>query len=91
MDTFTKDPAEVLDYTVDFALQLAEDGGDTISAHVVTPPAGITKMTDSHTTTAITAWLSAGTAGTNYPIVYRATTTAGRVYERTIQVKVRNR
>lgn len=90
MKTVAKDPSEVLDYTLDLTAPLTLDD-DTISAHTVTVPTGITKTSDSHSDTEVVAWLSGGTHGTNYPVIYQATTVGGRVYERTIEVRVRNR
>lgn len=90
MKAVAKDPNEVLDFTLDLSLPLTLDV-DTITAHTVTAPAGITLDSDTATTTSITAWLSGGTHGVDYPVVYQATTAGGRTYERTIEVRVRNR
>lgn len=90
MKAVVKDPAEVLDFTLDLAAPLTLDV-DEISAHTVTVPTGITLDSSTATTTAVTAWLSDGVHGVDYPVVYQATTTGGRTYERTIMVRVRNR
>lgn len=90
MKAVAKDPNELLDYTLDLTLPLTVDV-DTIASHIVTAPTGITKVTDTHSTMMVTAWLSGGTHGANYPVVYQATTAGGRIYERTIEVRVRNR
>jgi hypothetical protein len=91
LKTFTKDPAAVLDYTVDWD---ADDwlGSDTITGTPVwTLPSGITLASQSNTTTTATAWLSGGTANTDYDVACKITTTAGRTDERTIRIQVRNR
>lgn len=89
--TAIKDPAAVLDYTLDWD---AEDwlGADTITGTPVwTVPSGLTKDSQSNTTTTATAWLSGGTADQDYDVACKITTTAGRTDERTIRIQVRNR
>lgn len=85
---FSKDPAAVLDYTVDWSAWL---GTDTISASTWTVPTGITKVTDNYTPTTATAWFSGGTLGKSYAIVHRVTTLGGRTDERTITLFLENR
>lgn len=87
MSTYTKDPDEVLDYQFNWATWL---GTDTISTSTVTVEPGITKDSDSNTTTAATVWLSGGTAGANYTITNEITTAGGRTKEATILIKVRS-
>lgn len=85
---FTKDPSAVLDYAVDWATWLDED---TISASTWTVPAGITKDSDTFTTTTATVWLSGGTAGSHYTLTNRIVTTGGRTDERSIIIAVMDR
>jgi len=87
-ETFAKDPDAVLDYQVDWSDWLDTD---TISTSTWTVPTGITKDSDTNTTTAATIWLSGGTAGTSYNIVNHIVTAAGREDDRTIIIKVRER
>jgi len=89
MTKFTKDPQAVLDYAFDWSAWLA--AGETITAHTVTPPTGIT--VDSHAEAAgvVTAWLSGGTAGVVYRIVCHITTSAARQDDRTITIAVQDR
>lgn len=54
---FTKDPQAVLDYNVDWSTWL---GTDTIASSVWTVEAGLTKDSDSKTTTIATVMLSGG-------------------------------
>ena len=82
---FIKDPDSVLDYQINWATWL---GSDTISTSTWTVPTGITKVTDSNTTTTATIWLSGGTAGTEYDLTDRIVTAGGRTADRTITVKV---
>lgn len=84
-----KDAEAVLDYTVDWSTWL---GADTISG---TPtwnvPTGLTKDSQSNTTTAATAWLSGGTAGVDYMVECKIVTAGGRTDERSIEIRVRER
>lgn len=86
VDVDPKDPDAVLDYVVNWATWL---DGDTISTSAFTVPAGITKDSESNTTTTATVWLSGGTAGTWYAILNRITTAAGRTNDQTIYVQVK--
>lgn len=85
-DVFEKDPDEVLDYVRDWATDLA---GDTIATSVWVVPAGITKNSDSHTTTTATIWLQGGTLDTDYALVNRITTAGGRTFDKTLRILIR--
>ena len=82
---FTKDPEAVLDYGIDWD---AHDwlGADTISTSTWTVPSGITKVTDSKTTTTTTIWLSGGTAGETYPVKDHIVTAGGRAEDCTLTI-----
>lgn len=82
-----KDPDAILDYTANWATWL---DGDTISTSTWTVPSGITKVTDSNTTTTATIWLSGGTAGEKYEIKNTITTAGGRKDERTFKLTVKD-
>ena len=92
MEWFTKDPNAVLDYTIDWSRWL---GTDTIlttpSGTAWTVPTGITKVSDSKTTTTATVWLSGGTAGTDYTVTCRISTVGGRIDDCSIKIQVRER
>jgi hypothetical protein len=85
---FVKDPQAVLDYQWNWAAWLAV--GETISSHTVTVATGITLDSSTATGTAVTAWISGGTAG-EYRVGCRIVTTAGRTDERGITITVRDR
>jgi hypothetical protein len=94
--TARKDPDAVLDYTIDWNASAASGGpwlvtGDTIKTSVWVVPAGITKVSDTKSTTVTTVWLSGGTAGETYDIVNRITTDGGRTDDRTIRIIVEER
>lgn len=84
--TFTKDPDATLDYTVDWSDWL--DTGETISSSSFSVPSGITKASESNTTTSATVWLSGGTKWTTYTVTNEVTTTAGRTDQRSFDVRV---
>lgn len=86
MRTFYKDASDVLSYTMNWASTLATS--ETISTSVMTPATGLTKDSESNTTTAATIWVSGGTDGTSYEVVNTITTNQGRTYQRTFRVKV---
>lgn len=93
---FTKDPSALLDYVFDWSAWLG--AGETIASVVVTVGTGLTlDLTSPHTsgytstTTAVTVWISGGTAGNDYTVACKVTTTAGRVDERSIIVQVKDR
>lgn len=89
-----KDPNDVLDYGIDW-LGTADDQGflyglsDTISTSTWIVPTGITKDSDSNTTTATTIWLSGGMAGTSYTLINRIVTVGGRTKDQSIKIKVK--
>ena len=85
---FTKDPDAVLDYTIDWSDWL---DSDTISTSTWTVASGITKDSDTNTTTTATIWLSSGTAGTQYTVINHIITAAGREDDRSIYIMVEDR
>ena len=86
--TFVKDPDAVLDYTGNWAAWL---GSDTIISSAWDLPDGITQNSESHTSTTTQIWLAGGDAGASYVLRNRITTAAGRVDERTITIKIKER
>jgi hypothetical protein len=86
VDVKLKDPNAVLDYTFDYSTNYLVSG-DTILTSTWTLPSGITKDSDTFTTTTTTIWLSGGTAGTDYLLINRITTSGGRTDERTFKIK----
>ena len=86
---YTKDPSAVLDYVFDWTGWLGS--GETISSRVVTVDTGLTKDSDSESSGKVTVWLSGGTAGINYKVACKITTSAGRTDERTLWIRVVDR
>ena len=98
--TFVKDPDAVLDYKFDWKALTNGNGssdwlqsGETISTKTISADTGITVGTSSITdsSTSVTVWISAGTAGTDYAVKCKITTTGSRTDERTMMIAVRNR
>ena len=81
-----KDPSAVLDYVFDWMEWLAT--GETITDHTITADTGITVDSSTEDDGKVTVWLSGGTAGINYKVACKITTSAGRTDERTIWIKV---
>lgn len=81
-----KDPDEVLDYQIDWTTRL---DGDTIATSTWIVADGITKDSDSNTTTATTIWLSGGTIGDRYELTNRITTAGGRTMDQTVRIKIK--
>jgi len=81
-----KDPSAVLDYAFDWTDWLATS--ETIANHTITADTGIVVDSSTENAGIVTVWLSGGTAGINYKVACKITTSAGRTDERTIWIKV---
>lgn len=88
MKLYTKAPTEVLDYQEDWSDWL---GTDTIATSTWSFPAGITKESDTNTTTAATVWVSGGTLGTTYRTSNTVTTAGGRTAIRSVGFRIRQK
>ena len=88
---FTKDPDATLDYTFDWSEWLQD--GESITSHDVDVPEGITLDEVAASATAVTAWLTGGTASGRYSIRCRITTdnTPARIDDRTIEIQILDR
>lgn len=83
---YKKRSAEVKDYAIDWSVRL--DEGDTISTSTWVVETGITKDSDTNTTTSTTIWLSGGTAGVEYTLTNRVVTAQGRTHEASFLVTI---
>jgi len=88
LSSFTKDPADILDYGIDWSSWLAPLE-DTITTSTWSVPTGLSKGAESKSTTASTVWLSGGTAGEVYKVANKIVTAGGRTAERSITIKVK--
>jgi len=88
LETFTKQPADVQDYDIDFAEYL--DGlADTAATDAVTADPGITVMSHTVIGKTVKVWLSGGVHLGRYKVTVRLTTAGGRVKEVEILILVR--
>lgn len=94
--SFTKDPNARLDYTIRWSKWLRP--GDSIASVTWEITSGDGELTigsgayaPSLEVTLATVWLEDGTAGADYTVRARATTTRGRIDDRSFVVQVRER
>jgi hypothetical protein len=85
---FDKQPAEILDYDVDFT-DWFTNRTDAPSSHVATADDGITIVSATRSGNVVKVILSGGTSGTSYKITVRLTTTAALVKEADFVVKIK--
>lgn len=92
------DPNATKDYALDLAHGGANDAsatdpgwlqGDTIDAVTWSAPDDLTLVSDSHTTTTATVWISGGTAGSDHLVTAHVTTAAGRENDFSLLLRVR--
>ena len=81
-----KDPGAKLDWVFTWGAWLT--AGETISTSEFIVDAGLTIESDSNTATSATIWLSGGRAGVTYKVTNRVTTSAGRIEDLSINIRV---
>lgn len=90
LDTFTQQPADILDYDIDYTDWL---GTDTLASHTVTADTGITIDTPASSiwgsSLKVKVWVSGGTTATTYKITVTVVTAGGRTKQDEFRVKVR--
>lgn len=89
MTNHIKDPDSKLDYGFDWSSWLAT--GETILTSTWTVETGLTKVSDSNSTTATTIWVTGGTVGESYVITNHITTSDGREDDRSHVLKIKDR
>ncbi|MFK0288255.1 hypothetical protein ACIQVL_48460 [Streptomyces sp. NPDC090499] len=90
-NSYTKDPAALLDYSWDWSGWLA-DVGDTISTATVTVPAGLTAVgAPTVSATTVTQRVSGGATDQSYRMVCQITTAGGLVDERSMFLTINDR
>jgi len=92
-NAFTKDPEAVLDYAFNWVdwLDTSTTPNESIIAHTVTVPTGLTLESSTAASGIVTAWISGGTAETTYRVECLITTSAGRTDERSLWITVQER
>lgn len=92
LDKYTKQPADVQDYDVDYASLYLDELGDTApgpTGLTVTADTGITVNSYALSNGIAKAWLSGGTHGTTYKVTFTVVTAGGRTKQHEIAVKVK--
>lgn len=89
LNHFTKDPAGIIDYTVRWSDWLPS--GDTISSSTWIVPVGITKVSETNTTTDAVIFLASGTVGAIYEVTNRVVTAGGRQNDQTISILIEDK
>lgn len=85
---FTKQPAEILDYDVDFT-EWFSNRTDSPASFVVVAETGITVVSSVRTGNVVKIILSGGTGGTKYKITVRLATISGLLKEADFTVTVK--
>lgn len=96
--TIVKDPDAILDYSQDWTSWLADETDTIVAATMVFPTVGTLLTLDpAHSAaivtggTVVTAWLKGGNPGTTEQATFHITTAAGRVDDRSIFLKIKDR
>lgn len=85
-----KDPAETIDYTIDWSAWLAGKNNDTI-ASVAWTVNGVTLVSQSHTTTSATIFVSGGVLGVTATVQCTITTANARIEPRTFNLRLQTK
>jgi len=81
-----KDPAEVLDYSLNW---LANLGTDTITNSTwAISDSGLVETDSSQTASIATIWLSGGTLNQTYSVKNTIITAGGRTFTQTVNIKI---
>ena len=89
LGTFIKQPADVLDYDIDYRDWLA-DRSDTLQSATVTAETGLTVSSFVIVQGVVKVFLSGGTDGGSYKVTCTATTAGGRVKQAEIRINVKD-
>lgn len=81
-----KDPADVIDYVVDFSLLVV---GDSVGTATVTAEPDLIVQSSSVSGDKVIAWLTGGVAGESYNVTVNVVTAGNRTFERSFTVPVR--
>lgn len=89
MQTHAKHPADVRDLTFGFTKFLGRTGDSIVSAAFTGDP-GITLGASTASLGAATVRVSGGTAGADYRVTCRITTSSGQIVNRSVMLQVRD-
>lgn len=85
---FTKQPADLIDYDIDYRDWLA-DRADTIASHTVEVDPGLTLDSSLEIAGVIKVFVGGGTDGVTYKVTCTVTTAGGRIKQAEISIAVR--
>ena len=88
--TYKKDPNATLDWTFNWATWLTPIT-DTITSVEWVLSSGLTKVSESNTTTTATVFVSGGTVDADETLTCRITTAGGRIDDRTVTLRITQR
>jgi hypothetical protein len=88
LNTHTKQPAEELDYDIEY-VDFLSAGDSLLSGTASVSPAGLTVHAPLVVGTGLKVWVSGGSAGTSYKVTVRATTVLGRIKEDELVFKIK--
>lgn len=91
LDTHEKQPADVLDYDIDYSEWLVELDEVATAQAAVAPTGAVAIDSIVVEPTQVKVWLSGGTDGSTYKITVTATTSAGRIKQDEFRLKVKER
>lgn len=86
MPVWVHDPNDVLDYTLDWSVQLVSDDSIVGVTYVVLPGSELFTVSTNFTATTSTCWLQGGVLGLTYSVACRITTNFGRQQEYTFEI-----
>lgn len=84
-----KQPAEYLDYNVDFTEWMPQDDQIASATVAVSPEGELTADTISIMTPIVKFWAAGGIAGKTYKLTVKITTEGGRIKEDELKIRVR--
>lgn len=84
-----KDPTEVLNYTFDFAKELAT--GEAIASYIITLSDGLVEDASSNTTSSVTVRLSGGNLGATGKVECQVTTDGGQIIIDAAYIPIQNK
>ena len=86
----SKDPDEVLDYSIDWSARMANDS-IVASSFIVAPGANVAIVANSYSNTMTTVWLAAGTAGRVAKVTNHVVTAAGREFDQSVSLTIQQK
>lgn len=85
----TKQPADILDYDIDFSDWIADDDLITNGTVTIDPTGALISNTVQIHSPTVKVWLAGGTNNSTYKVTLLASTRQGRVKEVEFKVRVR--